>query len=91
MLKIEIIFVPETGEAVRAIVEVRPGITAQQAIAQSNILEDHPQINYVGIGINGRTIDPAERVRAGDRIELYRELICDPKQARLQRVNKKSK
>ena len=65
-------------------------MTIEQAIQHSNILEQFPEIdlaiNKVGIFGELRTLD--EMVAEGDRIEIYRPLKIDPKQARRNRAKK---
>ena len=69
---------------------VEEGTTIQQAIVASGILDQCPAIdletNEVGIFSNIVALDTL--VRAGDRIEIYRPLILDPKQARRLRAEK---
>ena len=40
----------------------------------------------VTVGIFGRIAERTERLRAGDRVEIYRPLPVDPKDARRQRA-----
>lgn len=73
-------------------VRVAPGCTAIQAVRDSGILEHFPQIDLESakIGIFSRAIPkPAEHVlMAGDRVEIYRPLLIDPKEARANRAKK---
>lgn len=71
------------------------GTTALQAVQQSNIAAEFPEINIQKdpMGIFSKPLDgkgrpqPAEYLlSAGDRVEIYRPLIIDPKAARLQRA-----
>lgn len=39
------------------------------------------------VGIFGKLVDPSQRLRDGDRIELYRPLLIDPKDARRKRAS----
>ena len=70
--------------------EVEEGTTVQQAIASSGILEQCPDINLQTnkVGIFSKIIELDVLVRAGDRIEIYRPLILDPKEARRLRAEK---
>jgi putative ubiquitin-RnfH superfamily antitoxin RatB of RatAB toxin-antitoxin module len=43
------------------------------------------------LGIFGRRIAPEQLLREGDRLEIYRELIADPKDARRDRVRRQRK
>jgi len=69
---------------------VEKGSTIQQAIANSGILEQCPEINLknnkVGIFSNIAMLDTL--LRSGDRIEIYRPLILEPKEARRLRAEK---
>jgi putative ubiquitin-RnfH superfamily antitoxin RatB of RatAB toxin-antitoxin module len=60
------------------------GSTVAAAVRASGILARIPQIDPVGlkVGIFGRRVSPEHVLRPGDRIEIYRELIADPKTAR---------
>ena len=62
--------------------------SAQQAVERSGILSQHPEIPWPGskLGIFGKIIAPDTRLEAGDRIEIYRPLIIDPKESRRQRA-----
>jgi hypothetical protein len=68
--------------------EVLPGVTLRQAIEQSGILEHFSQIDLANakVGIFGKLKKLDETLRAGDRVEIYRPLIADPKQVRKQRA-----
>jgi putative ubiquitin-RnfH superfamily antitoxin RatB of RatAB toxin-antitoxin module len=65
-------------------------LTALQVIQQCGILEKCPEIdqNNLAIGIWNRTSKLHQVVKDGDRIEIYRPLIADPKEARRRRAEK---
>jgi uncharacterized protein len=69
---------------------VEEGTTIEQAIVQSGILRDVPGIDLatqpVGLYGKKRALDTVVRER--DRIEIYRALVADPKNARRRRSNK---
>ena len=69
-------------------VRIAPGSTIAGAIRQSRILERCPEINLEvnQVGIFNQLRDPGTQVREGDRIEIYRPLIADPKTARRRRA-----
>jgi len=73
--------------------QVPEGTTMSEAARLSGIDELFPEINLdeIDMGIFGKVIKkPAEHpLREGDRVELYRPLKIDPKQARLNRARKK--
>lgn len=65
-------------------------MTIEQAIQHSNIIEQFPEINLAvnKVGIFGELRSLDEMVTEGDRIEIYRPLKIDPKQARRNRAKK---
>ena len=68
--------------------DVPEGTTLEQAIVQSRIQEQFPEIDpaTAKVGIFGKLGKLSAPVRAGDRIEIYRPLIADPKAVRKQRA-----
>lgn len=78
-----------------AVVEVHLDKSANlgQALEQSGLLEQFPEIdlnrNKVGIFSKPATLDTL--LKNGDRVEIYRPLRVDPKEARRRRAEKKSR
>lgn len=68
--------------------ELHAGCTAAEAIRHSGVLERFPEIDLAAqkFGIFGKLVKPDQVLRAGDRIEIYRALIADPKAVRKQRA-----
>jgi len=68
--------------------KVRAGTTAEQAIQQSGILKDFPEIDLAKnkIGIFSKITKKDTILRDKDRVEIYRPLIADPKEVRKQRA-----
>ena len=68
--------------------KVASGTTAGQAILRSGILREFPDIDYpfCDIGIFSQLAVRDTPLQPGDRVELYRPLIADPKMARRQRA-----
>ena len=58
------------------------------AISQSGVLEMFPEIDLEKnkVGIFGKIAGLDDLLREGDRIEIYRPLIADPKEIRRQRA-----
>ena len=61
--------------------DVPEGATVQQVIDRSGILGHYPDIDLTNqkVGIYGKLAKLDGRVEDGDRIEIYRPLIVDPK------------
>jgi hypothetical protein len=70
-------------------IEVPEGTTLRQALERSGIAELFPEIDLerAPVGIFGAVVKDREQVlRAGDRVEIYRPLIADPKAKRAERA-----
>ncbi|SMN11040.1 UPF0125 protein yfjF [uncultured Candidatus Thioglobus sp.] len=70
---------------------VEPGCTVEQGIEFSGILVQCPTIDLAinKVGVFSKIVDLDTLVTAGDRIEIYRPLIIEPKHARRLRAKKK--
>ena len=62
--------------------------TVETVIRQSGLLERFPEIDLATnrVGIFGKVTTLAASLSDGDRIEIYRPLIADPKEARKKRA-----
>ena len=70
-------------------VEVPEGALVREAIDRSGLLMAHPEIDLGGVnkvGIWNKLAKLDAIVRDGDRVEIYRPLIADPKEVRRQRA-----
>jgi len=71
---------------------VSEGATVRQAVIQSGIDTHFPEVDVqtCAVGVFGKAVPkPDERVlNSGERIEIYRPLIADPKEVRKQRAAK---
>lgn len=86
-LSVEVVYALPDGADIVAL-KLPRGATLADAIAASGILRRHPELELAdaGIGVYG-TLRPAGTAAAhGDRIELYRPLAADPKEARRRRA-----
>jgi putative ubiquitin-RnfH superfamily antitoxin RatB of RatAB toxin-antitoxin module len=64
-------------------------MTVLAAIEASGLLAEFPEIATRALvaGIHGQVVDPHREVRAGERVEIYRPLQADPREARRQRLS----
>jgi len=64
------------------------GITLQEAVERSGVLNKYPEIEFekVKVGIFGKAAKKDAVLGPGDRVEIYRALIADPKEARKKRA-----
>ncbi|MGU3525156.1 RnfH family protein [Enterobacteriaceae bacterium C23F] len=74
-------------------VSLAEGATVEQAIAASGIIRLRPEIDLASnkVGIWSRAVKLQDAVHDGDRVEIYRPLIADPKALRRQRAEKAGK
>ncbi len=73
--------------------QITPGTTAAAAIQQSGIQEKFPEIDLTQnkIGIFSKLIPLDTVLQERDRVEIYRELLADPKESRRARADKKNR
>lgn len=77
---------PEKQRIIECYVE--PGTSPRAAVKQSDISRIFPEIDpeNCDLGVFGKAISPNYELAEGDRIEIYRPLIADPKEVRRQRA-----
>lgn len=92
MINVEVAYALPDVQKIIAL-KVEEGCTAYEAVIRSRIVEAFPEIDpeTTPMGIFGKVIrDPkAEALKEGLRVEIYRPLLIDPKQARANRAAKK--
>ena len=86
-----VLAMPERQELMA--LEVISGSTLADAIAQSGVIEmfEGFELDAAKVGIFGLKASPDQVLREGDRVEIYRPLIADPKESRRQRAVKQAK
>lgn len=71
-------------------VELPDGANVAAAIAASGFAQRHPAVvvddDHVGVWSERRSLTAV--LREGDRVEIYRPLVADPKQARRMRAER---
>ena len=76
---------------------VRAGTTARDALALSNLAAEFPEVDMTsaplgvfGQALGSKGLPPAAEdvLQPGDRVEVYRPLLADPKEVRKQRADK---
>jgi putative ubiquitin-RnfH superfamily antitoxin RatB of RatAB toxin-antitoxin module len=90
LLQIEVAYArPE--EQVVLKVDVPEGARVGEAIARSGLLARFPEIDLARnkVGIHARIVELEDPLANGDRVEIYRPLLADPKEVRRARARKK--
>ncbi|QCZ29946.1 RnfH family protein [Leclercia adecarboxylata] len=74
-------------------VTLEEGATVEEAIRASGLLTLRNDIDLAKnkVGIYSRPVKLADTVKDGDRVEIYRPLIADPKELRRQRAERAAK
>ncbi len=87
LLRVEVIYSPRAAEFDSVQLGLPAGATVRDALRESGLLERHAQIDLardkVGVWGKWRALDHA--LRDLDRVEVYRPLAIDPKEARRKR------
>jgi putative ubiquitin-RnfH superfamily antitoxin RatB of RatAB toxin-antitoxin module len=71
-------------------IQVAAGTTVLEAAQQSGIADkfDGVDLENAKFGIFGQVVAPRQVLRDGDRVEIYRPLIADPKEVRKARAER---
>ena len=87
MDKIEVAYATPKKQLILS-VPFQAGLTVESAIEASGILQRFSEINLAtnAVGIFSKPCKLDTELRAGDRVEIYRPLIADPKEVRRQRA-----
>ena len=87
LVEVEVAYA-KPDEQVILTVQSASGLTVQQAIEKSGILRQFPEIE-IGknkVGVFGKVAKLDAPLQPGDRVEIYRPLIADPKAQRKKRA-----
>jgi uncharacterized protein len=90
MARVEVVYSPHAREVEVVPLDLADGATVLHALRESRLLERHPHIDLASakVGVWGRVVALSQVLREGDRVEVYRPLTVDPKEARRQRYRK---
>jgi putative ubiquitin-RnfH superfamily antitoxin RatB of RatAB toxin-antitoxin module len=86
-VRVTVVYSPAPRQVKEWTLELAEGATVMQALQAAGVAAEFPSLdlNAVPVGVWGRTVPPVERLREGDRVEIYRPLQVDPKVARRER------
>lgn len=88
-ITVEVVYALPNKQYLRS-VTLEEGATVEQAIKASGLLSLRKDIDLASnkVGIFSRTVKLGDGVQDGDRVEIYRPLIADPKEMRRQRAER---
>jgi len=89
MITVEVAYARPHTQALLT-VELPENASLRDAIEASGIRARFPEIDLAtqGVGVFGRQRELDDRLRHGDRVEIYRPLVADPKDMRRQRAKR---
>jgi putative ubiquitin-RnfH superfamily antitoxin RatB of RatAB toxin-antitoxin module len=85
-VRVELVDASAPGAPSRHSLHLPASATIRAALAAAGLSDE--KIATAVVGVFGRRRELHESLAAGDRIELYRPLLADPKQARRTRVRR---
>jgi len=88
--RVEVAYAREDEQVILPVAAGEEGLTAREAIEHSGILRRFPEIDLAvnRVGVFGKLAQLDQVLAPGDRVEIYRPLIADPKAARKKRAAK---
>jgi putative ubiquitin-RnfH superfamily antitoxin RatB of RatAB toxin-antitoxin module len=86
-IRVEVVYALPERQYLRSISLVA-GSTVEDAINASGLLELRSDIDLTKnkVGVYSRPVKLSDKLNDGDRVEIYRPLIADPKELRRQRA-----
>lgn len=90
MVNVELVYVPADQQAIHLKLTVAVGVTVAEVLQVSGLLQTHPEIKDMSFGIFSKSVSLNTVVKSGDRVEIYRPLLIDPKEKRRQRARQKN-
>ena len=87
-ITVTVVFAATRDQIWQEDLDIPAGFSVAQAIGVSGFEGRFPEIDWkkTGVGSFGRRLRPEQRLSNGDRIEIYRELVFDPKESRRRRA-----
>ncbi len=88
-LLVEVAYCPKPGQADLVQLRLPQGARVQEALLASGLLQRHGLgLHDLSVGVWCKRCEPGTLLRDRDRVEIYRPLIVDPKEARRQRYKR---
>ena len=88
-LAVDVVFCPAPGQVDQVRLALPPGSTVADALQASGVLQRHGlAVEGLRVGVWCRAAALEHSLRERDRVEIYRPLTVDPKEARRQRYKR---
>jgi len=83
LLRIEVLYCPGPGRCDASALQLPPGACVADALSASGVVQRHAlTLGDLQLGVWGHRCDATTALRDRDRVEIYRSLTVDPKEAR---------
>ena len=87
-MRVEVVYALAHAQDIVSL-DLAEGSVAGQAVAASGIAERHGlALAALRLAVSGKAVAPGERLRAGDRVEILRNLATEPNAARRRRARR---
>ena len=82
-MRVEVVFALPDRQVLETI-DMPEGATVMEAIEQSGVERQFPDVSFASLqaGIWGKLVERDQVLSDGDRVEIYRPLEMDPREAR---------
>ena len=88
MATVEVVYVPSYGVAWHSKHDFQTGMTVLDALEQSGVFVRYPEALALPVGLFSKQVSKEKMLKPGDRVELYRPLVSNPKEKRRARAKK---
>ena len=88
MPRVTVLYSPAPREVLEWSLDFPEGATVRDAVLASEWRAAAPDVAVPEVGVWGRRCSAQHVLREGDRVEVYRDLLVDPKVARRERFRK---
>lgn len=89
-MRVELVWSPRAGEVQHRWLELPEAASVAEALqACADFMATQPDLSALRVGVWGRVRPLDTALRERDRVEVYRPLTVDPKEARRQRYAKR--
>src|SRR4051812_9193036 len=90
-IRVSVVYASTSAKVDRVSLSLPSGSSVGAAIERSGLLHQHSELSVsaLDVGIYGSRVTLATILRDEDRVEIYRPLIIDPKEARRRRAAKR--
>ena len=86
-ITVEVVYISETRQFLKSL-QVPLDSTVMEVIELSGLMLEFPHLNLSSVGVYGKLVSLEAPLQAFDRVEIYRPLLVNPKEARRQRAKK---